>query len=152
MAKEMEKEQFSNFATMKGLWWIVNIVLLTSLRRGDCSNIEGIVDASESVKEEVEAFYRELKEILNNSDQFRMYSKRVDCMMKELRSKKTAEHFYKFIQPRRTPINESVIMIQLETFLDKANFSCKIIGCIAVIFICSILIIVVSCVACISKK
>lgn len=139
---------------MKGLWWIANIALLISLRTSDSSNID---IASEGVKGGEDAFYKELKEILKNSDRFRMYSKRVDCMVKELRSKKTAEYFYKFIQPsksdhKRSQLNESAIMIQLEPFIDKANFSCKIIGCIGVIFICLLLIIVVSCVACISKK
>jgi hypothetical protein len=69
---------------MKGLWCIANIALLISFTTSDSSNINFVI-ASEGVKGD--DFYQELKEILINSDRFRMYSKLVDCMVKKLRLK-----------------------------------------------------------------
>lgn len=107
-------------------------------------------------------FYQTLNESLRNSDRFRMYSKRVDCIIKDLKSEKSItavnKSLYEFKQQAGKKefkvifINESAVMSQLDAHLDRANFSCTIIGYAAIIFICTILIIVLSCVACISKK
>lgn len=109
-----------------------------------------------------DAFYQTLNESLRNSDRFRMYSKRVDCILKDLKSEKSItavnKSLYEFKQQTGKNdfkvifVNESAVMSQLDPHLNRANFSCTIIGYAAIIFICTILIIVLSCVACISKK
>lgn len=107
------------------------------------------------------AFYKSISEVLRNSDRFKMYPKRVDCIVKELKSEKSIiavnRSLYRFAEAGKkdfkvTFVNECAVMNQLELQLSRANFSCTFIGFAAIIFICMILIIVLSCVACISKK
>ena len=134
---------FSNFFLVFG------VVLLTIYTTNSSNQLD-------------DAFYQTLNESLRNSDRFRMYSKRVDCILKDLKSEKSItavnKTFYEFKQQAGKNdfkvifVNKSAVMSQLDPHLDRANFSCTIIGYAAIIFICTILIIVLSCVACISKK
>lgn len=124
---------------------------------------ESIVAVSEKLSKpesEPKLFYQAVNKTLRDSAEFKLYSKRVDCIIKSMTSENAIEsvdkNLYKTIfnitEFKVIFVNETAVMMKLQPKLDKANFNCTIIGYIAIICISTILLFVVTCVACISKK
>jgi signal transduction histidine kinase len=86
-----------------------------------------------------------------------MYSKRVDCIVNNLKKEKAIERvnkssFFELMYINGTHINIDDVMTELEPLIDSANFGCTILGFFAIILICVVLFVVVICVACLHKQ
>lgn len=105
-----------------------------------------------------EAFYHKINETIRY--QLQLYSKRSDCILNELKRNdafgQVNESNFSFIPIEGgynvTFISEESLMKDLQPLLDSANFSCTIVGFCAIILIVSVMLIVVTCVSCLSKK
>jgi hypothetical protein len=110
---------------------------------------------SEEIKAEM--FYEKINETLRGP--LRMYPKRIKCIIKELKSKRTMdvidESLYNFTYAdngyKCNFVNITGVMKVLDPIIDSASFGCTIIGFCAIFLICTVLLIVVTCVACLHK-
>jgi predicted RND superfamily exporter protein len=105
-----------------------------------------------------EAFYGKLYETLKT--QHSLFIQRVDCIISKLKDEKTYESVdpsnYEFTKNGDeysiTFINKEAIFKELETSINSSAFSCTIVGYCAIILVVFIMIFLVSCVSCLSKK
>jgi len=114
---------------------------------------------SQKLSEEIktEMFYEKINETLRGP--LRMYPKRIKCIIKELKSKRTMdvidESLYNFTYVdngyKCNFVNITGVMKVLDPIIDSASFGCTIIGFCAIFLICTVLLIVVTCVACLHK-
>ena len=110
---------------------------------------------SEEIKSEM--FYQKINETLRGS--LKMYPKRIKCIIKELKSKRTMdvidESLYNFTYAdngyKCNFVNQTGVMKVLDPIIDSASFGCTIIGFCAIFLICTVLLTVVACVACLHK-
>ncbi|KAL7049547.1 hypothetical protein ACKWTF_003751 [Chironomus riparius] len=109
---------------------------------------------SEEIKSEM--FYGKINETLR--EPLKMYPKRIKCIIKELKSKRTMEvieSFYNFTYGDNGYMcyfgNHTEVMKVLQPIIDSASFGCTIIGFCAIFLICTVLLTVVACVACLHK-
>lgn len=110
---------------------------------------------SEEIKTEM--FYQKINETLRGP--LRMYPKRIKCIIKELKSKRTMElideSLYNFTYADNGYKcyfgNETEVSKVLDPIIDSASFGCTIIGFCAIFLICTVLLIVITCVACLHK-
>lgn len=114
---------------------------------------------TESVKDveakRAKAFYGKLNETLSN--QHSLYLKRVDCIIQNLENEKVfdkvnASNYEISDNYDVTFTNKEAIFNELEASIDSAAFSCTIVGYCAIILIVTVMLIVVSCVSCLSRK
>lgn len=106
-------------------------------------------------------FYQKVNETIRNQTKFQLYTKRVDCIINDLKTNKAIDKvnasYYDAKMMSDGGYNvvifeKDAIMIDLQPLINDANFSCTIIGYSAVILIISVLFIVLICVACLNKK
>lgn len=105
-----------------------------------------------------EVFYAKLNETLSN--QHSLFPRRVDCIMHELRTANVfdtvnqSNYEFKSVDGEFevTFINKEAISKELEPSIDSAAFSCTIVGYCAIILIVTVMLVVVSCVSCLSRK
>lgn len=128
---------------------IILILIVIIIMQGDT------ITTNQEIK--VEMLYQEINNTLRES--MMMYSKRVKCIIKKLRNIKALEELnhslYNFTYYNNTNIfyftNKRGVMKILEPVIDSANFGCTIIGFCAIFLICTVLLIVIVCVACLHK-
>jgi hypothetical protein len=122
------------------------ILCITNAQKVNNNNINS---AAES-----ELFYQNINATLRSYSQ--MYNKRLNCIIEKLQRKKVIEKIdksiYEFVQNgkslRLVVRNRTELMRQLDPHTDVARFECTIIGFCAIFLICTVLLIVISCVAC----
>lgn len=139
-------------------------VIFLSLKKFSETNSSSTEITSTTIKShephnKIDLFYNAVSDSLKATPALKMYSRRVDCIVKYMKSEKAIlfvdKNLYEFklnnSKFKVVFINESIVLSRLEPQIDKGNFDCTIAGFIGVILISIILLIVVSCVACISK-
>lgn len=105
-----------------------------------------------------DAFYQKINESI--TPQLKLYSKRVDCIINQLRDENVMEKInesnYRIDATQGgynvSLINKDIFLIELKPSIDSANFSCTIIGYCAIVIITSVMLIIVACVSCLSKR
>lgn len=105
-----------------------------------------------------EAFYQKINETI--TPQLNLYSKRVDCIINNLKNEKVIEIVNESnyrITPTEggfnmTIVNKDLLLMELKSSIEHANFSCTIIGYCAIVLIVSVMLVIVSCVSCLSKR
>lgn len=103
-------------------------------------------------------FYAKLNGTLRN--QHGLFPRRFDCIMEELRAARVfdtvnkSNYEFKLIEGEFEIIfiDKEAISKELEPSIDSAAFSCTIVGYCAVILIVTVMLVVVSCVSCLSRK
>jgi hypothetical protein len=148
-----------NFLEKVILFMQISQILINTVK-GNSSEAISFTNKPSEPENKAELFYQTLNDSLRASPEYKT-SKRVDCIIKYMKSENAFEvvdkNLFDFVLNNNSEfkavfVNQSAVMIRLESKLDKANFDCTIGGIIAIILISTILIVVVSCVACISRK
>lgn len=116
-----------------------------------------MTDKDEAKK--AEAFYQQVNETILH--ELKLYSKRVDCIVNDLKHNyamlRVNESNYQVVQLgdgsfNVTFMNKDIVLMQLKESIDSGVFSCVIVGYCAIALIISVMLIVVGCVSCLSKK
>lgn len=150
---------------MKFLWKILlftEVLLLPQISEGNTTSTYDVksIEKTREPENKADLFYQAINDTLRASDELKMYTQRVNCIIKYMKSEKSMDsvdkNLYTFVlnnnEFKAVFVNQSAVMTMLGPHLDKANFDCVVFGYVAIILITAILLTVVTCVACISKK
>lgn len=110
---------------------------------------------SEDVKSEL--FYQEVNQTIRGYS--RMYIKRVNCIIKTLKKENVVKQIHEssytitFINNSYefAFVNHTEMMEMLEPVIASARLSCTIVGFCAIFLICTVLLVLIICVACLYK-
>ena len=127
---------------MKFTWRLLILTFFCSMK-----TLEGVENGREP-----EMFYQALDEILRASAHLKIYMRRVDCIMSELKDENAFEAVdrrlitFKKVNNELKAVfeNQTLVLEQLSDHVNEANFSCTIMGYVGIFLLSLILIIVVS--------
>lgn len=120
--------------------------------------VQGSDDAQKDKAKKSEAFYQKINETIRT--ELKLYTKRVDCIVNELKLSEAIRlvndsHYHIVAVDGDYSIefiNKDIFLLELKPSIESANFSCTIVGYCAIVLIITVMVIVVTCVSCLSKK
>lgn len=148
---------------MKLFGKILFLALVLDSLEGTLSSFENVsTTATPEPEKKSELFYQAFNESLRNSSEYKLYPERINCIIKKLKSRDTSyqlvnESLYNFDvnsegQFKAKILNHSGVMQSVVTQFDEFSFNCTIGGYIAIAANLTLLIIIISCVVCLSDK
>jgi hypothetical protein len=110
-------------------------------------------DDKNTTESTTERFYKNIHETISNRSHFKVFPKRTDCIVDEL--KKAQFHNSSLEANENTTVDvfkaDEVFMRQLDSAIDEHNINCIVPGAIALVFIVIVMIIILSCIVCLTR-